>query len=159
MQGSPAGSRNFIMKILRDKPHYLGRVSIIFSAIFTNVTSIISGGGGGGGRIVIDYVNVGSNNGLITAYCGNGGGTDGTLFFGQNPMVLTFPNVAIARVNPGSVILSWPVTATNYTLQTSPTIGPGSIWTPSPAGSVIGGNIILTNQVSDAGAFFRLKHN
>jgi hypothetical protein len=119
----------------------------------------IRGGGGGGGRIVVDYVSAGTNDGLITASGGSFGGADGTVFFGQNPMVLPFPNVAISRDAPETVVLSWPATATNYTLQFSPALGPESVWTAAPDGVEIGENIVLIYQIYDGGWFFRLKHN
>jgi hypothetical protein len=93
------------------------------------------------------------------AFGGSGGGADGTVFFGQNPMVLPFPNVAISRTAPESIVLSWPATATNYTLQISPSLGPGAVWTAAPEGVEIGEKMVLIYQTSDVGAFFRLKNN
>jgi hypothetical protein len=90
---------------------------------------------------------------------GSGGGADGTVFFGQNPMVLPFPDVAISRTAPESIVLSWPATATNYTLQISPSLGLGAVWTAAPQGVQNGENMELIYQPSDVGAFFRLKHN
>jgi hypothetical protein len=124
--------------------------------VFACSLSAPGGGGGGGGRIVVDYVSAGTNDGFIMAL---GGGADGTIFFGQNPMVLPFPTVAVFRSAPEKVVLSWPATATNYTLQFSPALGPAADWTAAPTGIEIGENIVLTNQTSDAAAFFRLKHN
>lgn len=121
--------------------------------------SIVPGGGGGGGRIVVDYVSAGINDGLITASGGSGGGAEGTLFFGQNPMILPFPIVAISHTAPETVALSWPATATNYTLQIRPALGPASAWTNAPGGIEIGENIVQIYPASGAGAFFRLKHN
>jgi uncharacterized protein YjbI with pentapeptide repeats len=117
------------------------------------------GGGGSGGRIVVDYFSAGTNDGLIMVFGGSGGGADGTVFFGQNPMVLPFPDVAISRTAPESIVLSWPATATNYTLQISPSLGLGAVWTAAPQGVQNGENMELIYQPSDVGAFFRLKHN
>jgi hypothetical protein len=120
---------------------------------------VFPGGGGGGGRIVVDYVSAGANDGVFMVFGGSGGGADGTVFFGQNPMVLPYPNVAISRDTPASVVLSWPATATNYTLQISPALGPGSVWTAAPPGTEIGENIVLINQTSGGASFIRLKQN
>jgi hypothetical protein len=93
------------------------------------------------------------------AFGGSGGGADGSVFFGQNPMVLSFPILAISRDAPGNVILSWPATATNYTLQISPALGPGAVWTAGPQGVAIGENVVLIYQTSGDAAFFRIKQN
>jgi hypothetical protein len=107
----------------------------------------------------------GTNNGSITASGGAEGainsenGSDGTIFFGQNAMILPFPILAASVGSLGTIVLSWPATATNYTLQTTREIGPGVVWDVAPGGSTIGENTVLTIDTSGSAAFFRLKQN
>jgi hypothetical protein len=56
------------------------------------------------------------------------------------------------------VILSWPTTASNFVLETSPTIEPAAAWSPLTNGVAISGNsCYLTNAVDAGVAFFRLR--
>lgn len=72
---------------------------------------------------------------------------------------LTLPPVplALGKVLAGNqIILSWPVSATNYVLQTSRDLTSGS-WTDITSGiGMVAGNYVFTNAISGV-AFFRLK--
>jgi hypothetical protein len=61
-------------------------------------------------------------------------------------------------LSAGSVILSWPLLASNYVLQSSTTLAPGAVWTPLTSGVVSNANgYSLTQPVSGPAAFFRLS--
>jgi hypothetical protein len=58
---------------------------------------------------------------------------------------------------PGpQVTLSWPASATNYVLQTASTISANSWQTITDAASLVGGQLKVTNRVSDS-MFYRLN--
>jgi hypothetical protein len=55
------------------------------------------------------------------------------------------------------VVLSWPVSASNYVLETTGTLLPGASWLRLTNGVVAnGGNFVLTNQATASSAFYRL---
>ena len=55
------------------------------------------------------------------------------------------------------VVLSWPVPASNYVLETTSTLLPGAAWLPMTNGvEVNGGSFMLTNQTTASSAFYRL---
>ncbi|MEI9960563.1 MAG: hypothetical protein WDM76_05340 [Limisphaerales bacterium] len=63
----------------------------------------------------------------------------------------------IPALSGNKLILSWPSSASDYVLETSPKLGPGASWTPITSGIVTnGGNLVLTNSVTGTNAFFRL---
>ena len=56
------------------------------------------------------------------------------------------------------MVLSWPVTASNFVLETTATIGSEASWSTLPNSvAVAGDNYFLTNDVGPAPAFFRLR--
>lgn len=56
------------------------------------------------------------------------------------------------------VVLSWSITATNYVLETTPTLGSGASWAALTNGIALSGeNYFLTNDVGPGPAFFRLR--
>ena len=56
------------------------------------------------------------------------------------------------------VVLSWPVTASNYVLETSHTLGSAASWMALSNGvAVAGDNYFLTNDVGPGPVFFRLR--
>jgi hypothetical protein len=58
---------------------------------------------------------------------------------------------------PGpKVILSWPVSATNYVLQTASTLSGNNWQTATNAATLVGGQLQITNSVS-GWLFYRLK--
>jgi len=57
----------------------------------------------------------------------------------------------------GQIVLSWPMTASNYVLETTLTLGSGASWGALTNGVVVsGGSYVLTNEVGAGSAFFRL---
>jgi hypothetical protein len=52
--------------------------------------------------------------------------------------------------------MSWPSSATNYVLQTSPTLGAGAVWKTATGAVVVGNNFVLTNKTLGVAGFFRL---
>jgi hypothetical protein len=110
-------------------------------------------------------INYGSHSGTfasITLPPGTvGQGAYSNSFFSVSITAVTAPNnppiLSIALVNAGTTVVSWPTSAANYVLQTSPTLQPGS-WSNIPSGiSIVGTNYVFTNLVSLNAAFFRLK--
>jgi uncharacterized repeat protein (TIGR01451 family) len=60
-------------------------------------------------------------------------------------------------INASSLTFTWPATATGYTLETSPSLAPGS-WTPvSPPPTIIGGQYTVVVSATGAGNFYRLR--
>ncbi|HKW31169.1 MAG TPA: hypothetical protein VJT54_17725 [Verrucomicrobiae bacterium] len=69
-----------------------------------------------------------------------------------------FPSLQIAPAASHQVILSWPAWAYAFVLQTSSTVSPGGVWTRLTNGVItLGNNFMLTNNVSDSTAFYRLR--
>ena len=63
----------------------------------------------------------------------------------------------IKLVNPSNVVVSWPSSATNYTLQTSTNLSSGS-WSNVTSGiTTVSTNDVLTNKVNGKAGFFRLQ--
>jgi hypothetical protein len=66
------------------------------------------------------------------------------------------PTLQISRVG-SAVVFSWPVGATNYTLETTASVRPGGTWTTVTNPVVISGSSrFVTNTPSASAAFFRL---
>jgi hypothetical protein len=119
-----------------------------------------SGGPGGGGRIVVGFATSGINNGSITAAPGNatyagGVGGPGTVVFARAP-VPVLPGITALADMAGNLVMTWPVRATNYVIETSPTLDASALWTAAPGGVVVGDNFVLTNQTVGTAGFFRL---
>jgi len=58
----------------------------------------------------------------------------------------------------GQVILSWPVSASGFNLETTAQLFPGAAWVPLTNGVAISGaNYVLTNNAATASAFYRLR--
>ena len=59
----------------------------------------------------------------------------------------------------GQLVLSWPVSANGFGLETASAVSPGAAWTPLTNGvGVVGDNFVLTNALNAAPRFYRL-HN
>jgi hypothetical protein len=66
------------------------------------------------------------------------------------------PALTIERANPDSMIVSWPASATGFTLQTTTNLP--SSWTSIVTGiGTVGTNFTFTNPISAERAFFRLE--
>jgi hypothetical protein len=77
-----------------------------------------------------------------------------TLRLGQRVQIA----LPLLRITPsaGQVMLSWPATATGFTLETSSKLLPAPAWVPLTNGTLISGtNYVLTN-LGAANAFYRL---
>jgi hypothetical protein len=61
-------------------------------------------------------------------------------------------------LSANQVVLSWPMAASNYVLETAPTLGSGTSWAALTNGIVVSGSsYVLTNEVGAGSAFFRLR--
>jgi uncharacterized repeat protein (TIGR03803 family) len=83
------------------------------------------------------------------------GGTlqNGTVF----SLALPLPQLAITPAD-GNVVLTWPVSATGFTLQSATNLVPPVVWiTNSPAPVIINGLNTVTNAITGAQTFFRLS--
>ncbi len=80
-----------------------------------------------------------------------------TQIVGPNALLTTNVPLAIAQGN-GILILSWPVTGSGFTLESSLALGNGAVWTPVTNALVL---VSLNNQVilplSNSVEFFRLQ--
>jgi len=66
------------------------------------------------------------------------------------------PTLRIRRTGP-NVLLSWPLAASKFVLESSSTPSTGASWTPITNGIVISGNYFwLTNNANSSKAFYRL---
>ncbi len=122
-----------------------------FTAISTDSTTpfggINSGGGDPAGVIL-------SGNTLYGLAESGGSGGSGTVF--ALTLGLSAPGLAIAQAGH-QVVITWPVSATNYALQTATDLSSAS-WINITSGiAVIGTNYILTNAASRQAAYFRLQ--
>lgn len=63
----------------------------------------------------------------------------------------------IKLVNTNTAVISWPSSATNYTLQTSTNLSSGS-WSNITGGiTTVSTNDVLSNNVNGKAGFFRLQ--
>ena len=70
----------------------------------------------------------------------------------------TIPALGIRLVGNNQAVLSWSVTASNYVLETTDTLGSGASWAALTNGvAVAGDSYVLTNDVGVARRFFRLR--
>lgn len=75
------------------------------------------------------------------------------------PNVLLTTNVSLnTSTAGGNLIMSWPVAAPGFTLESSPTLGAGAVWTPvTVMPSAIGTNNQVTIIPTNGAMFFRLQ--
>lgn len=67
------------------------------------------------------------------------------------------PSLSLSAA-PGKAVLSWPLSASNFLLETSTTLAPGSTWTPLSDGiTATPTGFVRTNDANTTGAFFRLR--
>jgi hypothetical protein len=63
-----------------------------------------------------------------------------------------------AVMSGNSVILSWPINAPGFTLQSTTNLQPGSTWTPIMTVPVLqNGQHVVTLPLSNTNLFFRLR--
>jgi uncharacterized repeat protein (TIGR03803 family) len=79
----------------------------------------------------------------------------GTIFSISLPVAPLQLSIISAGAN---VVLTWPTSSPGFSLQSTTNLGPLAIWTTSlPAPSVVNGQNMLTNPISDPQQFFRLS--
>ena len=94
-------------------------------------------------------------------------GSSGAPTYGATAFSLMITNVTtqtnppvflnINLVNPSTVVVSWPSSATNYTLQTNANLSSGSWGNVTSGISTVSTNDVFTNTVSGNPDFFRLQ--
>jgi hypothetical protein len=82
--------------------------------------------------------------------------------FGGNATTNTFTAVYGAPVlnavrSANQIVLSWPAMYTNLNLEMATSLGGGAVWTPLSGASVVGGQLVLTNALTNRIGFFRLR--
>ena len=86
-----------------------------------------------------------------------GGSSDAGTVFSLSLPPVTPPQLTITP-SGANVILTWPATATGFTLQSTTNLGSSAIWTTnSPAPVVLNGQNVVTNPIAGAQQFFRLS--
>jgi regulation of enolase protein 1 (concanavalin A-like superfamily) len=75
---------------------------------------------------------------------------------GQDVLLTTNVTLNVSQ-GGGGITFSWPVAASGFTLESSPTLGSGAVWTPvDGASQIIGSNNQVTVPATNAAMFFRL---
>jgi hypothetical protein len=80
--------------------------------------------------------------------------------FEFGPNLLLLPPVPSVQVSASGsqIVVSWPLWATNFVLETSAAAGPAASWTATTnAVAVSGQSLVATNPVVTASAFYRLR--
>jgi oligosaccharide reducing-end xylanase len=70
--------------------------------------------------------------------------------------VLSAPRLSIAA-SGGSVVASWPVVPAGFSLEETPVLSAGAVWTGVPGSSIVGGLNVVTNTPAGATMFYRLQ--
>jgi hypothetical protein len=85
-------------------------------------------------------------------------GASGTLVFEQSDLVPSSLLLGAFLALGNQVLLSWPLSVTNYTLESTSSLGPDGSWTPAtnPVG-IVANSYVATNSVSPGAAYFRLR--
>jgi uncharacterized repeat protein (TIGR03803 family) len=116
-------------------------------------TDCNDGGGPSAGLVLLD-------NTLYGTAGGGGSSVNGTVFsLSFRPQLTISPS----EVPPSGMILSWPTNVagfdyTGFALQSTTNLGASAVWTTnSPAPVVIAGQNTVTNLITGAQQFFRLK--
>jgi hypothetical protein len=70
------------------------------------------------------------------------------------------PQIAVELTTSSTIKVSWPGAASNYTLQTSPTL-PAAVWTDVPPNQIVtdGPNKSFTDTIAGSTRFYRLRPN
>jgi hypothetical protein len=67
------------------------------------------------------------------------------------------PALSVGKSSNG-VVLAWPLTATGYGLESTPTLGTTTQWTPvTNAPGISGFDLVVTNAITETNEFFRLR--
>jgi hypothetical protein len=103
----------------------------------------------------------GAETGTITVTTAGGSATTTTDFVvgGTAPAGGGTVLTATGLTNPPRIIITWPVSSTNYTLQVSTSLNPGSVWgAPTVAPFTNNGVMEYSNTITSQSQFFRLKY-
>ena len=77
--------------------------------------------------------------------------------YGPNALISFLPQLSFS-VSGNQLTLSWPTSAgSGYTLKSTTALGPGAVWNPAGAPTVVGENYQVTVTVTSGNAFFRLE--
>jgi hypothetical protein len=76
--------------------------------------------------------------------------------YAAGPDVVGVDYVLHVYSSTSSMTVTWGLTATNWYLQSSPTLGPGTVWTPVLIPAITNGRYSVTVPFSSDAAFFRL---
>lgn len=83
---------------------------------------------------------------------------NGTVDIGAYEYQPVVPSISISKQGT-NVVLSWPTSAMGYILMSSTNLGSSAVWiTNSPLPVVVNGQNTVTNPISGARKFFRLRH-
>ncbi len=75
----------------------------------------------------------------------------------QEAAVTVLPKLSIAKAGAAQAVISWPSSASNFVLQTTPNLN-SKTWSNITSGiTTIGSNFVLTNALTGQAAFFRLE--
>jgi len=80
------------------------------------------------------------------------------LLAGVHPVLAQTTTLSIAQAG-NQVILSWPTTAANYVLQSTPGFFPAAWSNVSPAPAIVNGKYSVTNSISGTQQFYRLSQD
>jgi len=77
--------------------------------------------------------------------------------YGPNALISFLPQLSFS-VSGNQLTLSWPTSVgSGYTLKSTTALGPGAVWNPAGAPTVVGENYQVTVTVTSGNAFFRLE--
>ena len=76
--------------------------------------------------------------------------------YAAGPDVVGVDYVLHSYMSTNSLTITWGLSATNWYLQSSPTLGPGTVWTPVLIPAITNGRYSVTVPFSSDAAFFRL---
>jgi hypothetical protein len=128
------------------------------SQVAINSGAVISAlGGPGGAGLEYDYCGGGGGGGFM-AGPGGTNGAGGSVVFAQSDLVPAGLVLGASLSRAKQVLLSWPVSATNYVVETSGALAPVVSRSPvTNAVGIVGNTRVVTNSLNSGPAFFRLR--
>jgi len=72
--------------------------------------------------------------------------------------VVAFPEFTVSR-SGNNLVISWPASATDYTLESAASLTPPVVWTPvtTPPALTVGDQKVITLPMGGGDEFFRLR--
>ncbi len=110
-----------------------------------------------------NYTDIAITNGMTNYYVAtavNANGESGNS--SQAYTIAPLPTLTAGYPTAGALTLSWPISAVNFTLYSSPGLGAGAVWSPVTNAQVVaGGNVssTLTFPGDNSALFFRLGYS